>query len=101
MVIYNNFQSDNQKYSKNRTDIYNSEFNKAVDLIGIEELDSFTKNLNKYIDFVSWGRWFPDLWFDLITPETGGIRLDLDQRVLLRAMSRFLSVYGVYPRGYG
>jgi len=37
----------------------------------------------------------------LITPETGGIRLDLDQRVFLRSITRFISVYGVFPRGYG
>lgn len=43
----------------------------------------------------------PDLFLDLITPETGGIRLDLDQRVFLRALFRFLRVYGVFPRGYG
>lgn len=29
------------------------------------------------------------------------MRLDLDQRVFLRSMSRFLSTYGVYPRGFG
>lgn len=43
----------------------------------------------------------PDLFWDLITPETGGIRLDLDQRVFLRSIARFLSTYGVFPRGYG
>lgn len=43
----------------------------------------------------------PDLFLDLITPETGGIRLDLDQRVFIRVLVRFASVYGVFPRGYG
>lgn len=43
----------------------------------------------------------PDLFLDLITPPEGGIRLDLDQRVFMRAMCRFTSVYGVFPRGYG
>lgn len=63
--------------------------------------DKFDSNAEKYIDLVSWARWNPDLWYDLITPETGGIRLDLDQRVFLRAIARFISVYGVFPRGYG
>lgn len=53
------------------------------------------------VKFISWSRWNPDLFFDLITPEMGGIRLDLDQRVFLRAVSRFTSTYGVFPRGYG
>ncbi|WP_425203615.1 hypothetical protein [Priestia megaterium] len=43
----------------------------------------------------------PDLFWDLITPETGGIRLDLDQRIFLRSIARFISTYGVFPRGYG
>lgn len=43
----------------------------------------------------------PDLFWDLITPETGGIRLDLDQRVFLRCIARFVSNYAVFPRGYG
>ncbi|MDD2490407.1 MAG: hypothetical protein PHY26_04075, partial [Bacilli bacterium] len=101
MPSYKHFQSDNAKYTKNRTDIYNPEFNPTVIAKGKKEEDSFTKNLHKYIDFVSWARWFGDLFLDLITPETGGIRLDLDQRVLLRSILRFTSVYGVFPRGYG
>jgi len=44
---------------------------------------------------------FLDLWYDLITPHTGGIRLDIDQRVFLRSISRFTSTYGVFPRGFG
>jgi hypothetical protein len=101
MSSYKNFQSKNAKHTKNRTDIYNAEFNPTVSSRGVKELDSFTRNLKKYADFVSWCRWFGDLFLDLITPETGGIRLDLDQRVFLRGILRFVSVYGVFPRGYG
>jgi hypothetical protein len=72
-----------------------------VEAKGEKESDSFSKNLDKYIDFVSWARWNPDLFWDLITPETGGIRLDLDQRVFLRCLARFVSNYAVFPRGYG
>ncbi|HJR46679.1 MAG TPA: hypothetical protein VJ799_00850, partial [Nitrososphaeraceae archaeon] len=63
--------------------------------------DAFDENLEKWIEFVQWARWFPDLWYDLIKPEKGGMRLDLDQRVFLRSMSRFISTYGVFPRGFG
>ena len=63
--------------------------------------DKFINNLDKWVNFISWARWNPDLFLDLITPETGGIRLDLDQRVFLRSLFRFLRVYGVFPRGYG
>ena len=101
MSSYSNFQSDNVKHDKDRYDIYNADFNSAVEAKGEKEIDSFTKNLPKYIDFVSWARWNPDLFWDLITPETGGIRLDLDQRVFLRCIARFVSNYAVFPRGYG
>jgi intein/homing endonuclease len=101
MATYQHFQSENNKISKNRYDTRNPALNPAVSARGLDEVDNFTKNLHKYIDFVSWARWFPDLWWDLITPETGGIRLDLDQRVYLRAVARFVSNYMVFPRGYG
>jgi hypothetical protein len=103
MTSYTNFQSDNKKYDykETRTNIFNPEFTPTIEAKGIKQSDSFIRNLNKYIDFISWSRWNPDLWYDLITPETGGIRLDLDQRVLLRSISRFVSTYGVFPRGYG
>lgn len=103
MASYKHFQSDNMKYDykETRTNIFNPEFNPTVSAKGKMEEDNFMKNLPKWVDFISWVRFYPDLYFDLITPETGGIRLDLDQRVFLRAVSRFVSVYGVFPRGYG
>lgn len=101
MSSYSNFQSNNVKHEKDRYDIYNPDFNRTVNAKSVDQVDNFTKNLNKYMDFVAWARWNPDLWWDLITPETGGIRLDLDQRVYLRSIARFVSTYGVFPRGYG
>lgn len=101
MASYNNFQSANAKHTRNRDDTRNPSFNSTISPVGLGEQDSFTKNLHKYIEFVSWARFYPDLFYDLITPETGGIRLDLDQRVFLRCTARFISMYGVFPRGYG
>ena len=103
MSSYSNFQSDNMKYDskESRTNIFNPEFQATVKALGDVQTDSFTKNLDKWVNFTSWARWCPDLWYDLITPETGGIRLDLDQRVFLRCIARFVSTYGVFPRGYG
>lgn len=103
MASYKHFQSDNMKYDykETRTNIFNPEFNPTVSAKGKMEEDNFMKNLPKWVDFISWARFYPDLYFDLITPETGGIRLDLDQRVFLRSVARFVSVYGVFPRGYG
>ncbi|WP_160645403.1 LAGLIDADG family homing endonuclease [Chengkuizengella marina] len=101
MPSYKNFQSKNAKHKNDRFDVNEPAFNPAVEARGIQESTNFERNLNKYIDFVSWARWNPDLWWDLITPETGGIRLDMDQRVFFRSLARFISTYGVFPRGYG
>lgn len=101
MSSYKNFQSKSAKHTRNRHDRNEPEFVGHVKVQDPLEEDSFMRNIDKYRDFVSWGRFFPDLFFDLITPESGGIRLDLDQRVLLRSISRFISTYGVFPRGYG
>lgn len=98
----NNFEhfKKNDLHTKSRTDIYNPEFNSNVQANEIK-MSTFEKNLDKWILFCQWAKWFPDLFYDLITPEKGGMRLDLDQRVFLRAMCRFISTYGVMPRGYG
>ena len=63
--------------------------------------DGFLEHLDKYTEWLSTARFYPDLLIDAITPEKGGIKLGLDQRVFLRVLCRQLSVYGVYPRGYG
>lgn len=62
--------------------------------------NSFEKNLDKWNEFCAWARWYPDLFLDLIKPKKGGINLSLDQRVMLRCILRFYSLYGVFPRGY-
>lgn len=91
----------NDKHSEHNYDIYNPEFSNNVSATGKKEEDGFNGNLDKWTDFLAWARWNFDLFLDLITPEEGGIRLDLDQRVFMRSMGRFVSVYGVFPRGYG
>lgn len=60
----------------------------------------FGKNLPNYCDFISWGRWYPDLLLDLLKPKSGGINLHSDQRVFLRSDVRFMSMYGTFSRGY-
>lgn len=96
-----NFQKDNFKHTRVSSRVgTNPEFNSPVKL-DERKGDSFNQNLDKWIQFVQWSKWFPDLWYDLISPEKGGMRLDLDQRVFLRCMSRFVSTYGVFPRGFG
>jgi ribonucleoside-diphosphate reductase alpha chain len=99
MSSYDNFRN-NDLYTDNNTDIYNPSFASNVKTNELK-MTTFEKNLDKWIYFCQWSKWYPDLFFDLISPEKGGMRLDLDQRVFLRAMCRFMSTYGVMPRGYG
>jgi len=96
----NNFRV-NDMHTNDRSDISNPNFNSPVYNKTKREDDKFTQNLDKWVDFISWARWNMDLFLDLITPESNSIRLDLDQRVFLRSLGRFLRVYGVFPRGYG
>ena len=102
MASYGNFQSDNKKYTSksSRVNTHNADFTPTVEINGRRESDSFYRNQKKWADLVAYYRFYPDLWYDLITPETGGIRLDLDQRVLLRIMARFPSTYAVFNRGF-
>lgn len=99
MGSYGNFQSDNAKYTSNRSE-HNPEFNPTVKAKGDKEQGHLIDNLDKYIEFISWARWNLDLFFDLIRPQKGGINLHSDQRTFIRAMGRFYSMYGVYPRGW-
>lgn len=101
MASYKNFQDDNFKYTKSTSRMVdNPSFNSQVK-VHEEKQENLDTNFETWVEFLQWARWFPDLFFDLIKPEKGGMRLDLDQRMFLRCMSRFLSTYGVFPRGFG
>lgn len=97
------FENDNNKYStkESRVNKFNPAFNNPIDMTGVSQKDGFAKNQKKWADVVSYFRWMPDAFWDVITPKTGGIRLDLDQRVFLRALARFPNGYYVFGRAYG
>jgi ribonucleoside-diphosphate reductase alpha chain len=73
----------------------------STNIMSESQLTNFDKNLPKYIELASWMIWYPDLFLDLIKPLEGGITLHSDQRTFLRCSTRFFSVYGVFPRGWG
>lgn len=60
-----------------------------------------TEELKKAEYFASWWIWYPDLALDLMTPQEGAIKLHTDQRVFMRAGTRFFSEHGCFNRGYG
>jgi len=97
MASRNNFQSNNQKNTKDRSDIYNPEFNTPIK---VDSGDFITDNLDKWMEFISFLRFYPDYFYDLIKPKTGQqFNFDLDQRVMLRALVRFPYNYDCIPRG--
>lgn len=73
-----------------------------VESVDKKSLSNIERNIEKWAKVVSYLRFYPDIFYDLITPETGAkIKLRLDQRVELRCLSRFKSSYCVKPRGSG
>lgn len=58
MTSYKNFQSDNAKHSKNRSN-HNPATNPAIKAKGKKEHGQLLDNIDSYVDFVSWGRWYP------------------------------------------
>lgn len=55
MSSYNNFQSDNAKFTANRSN-HNPEFNPTIKAKGDREQGRLIDNLDKYIEFLSWAR---------------------------------------------
>lgn len=70
-------------------------------ILNLQDDSVFGKNLYSYYEFISWGKFYPDLFIELFKPKTGGINLHFDQRIFLRSDIRFMSMYGVFSRGYG
>ena len=70
MGSYKNFQTKSAKHTRNRHDKNEPEFVSHVAVSDPTQDDRFLKNINKFRDFVSWGRFYPDLFYDLITPES-------------------------------
>ncbi|MFR4987267.1 MAG: hypothetical protein ACLUCH_07725 [Lachnospirales bacterium] len=87
--------------------VYNYVFNVVIPKKKKENPDSkFYQNLEKWIELVSYWRFYPDMWYEIISPvkKNGGkkgVRLSLDQRVNLRAMARFKHFHAVLSRGSG
>ncbi|KIN51929.1 LAGLIDADG family homing endonuclease [Bacillus subtilis] len=97
MASYKNFTSKNNKHTKNRTDIYESSFETPVNPNDSSNL--IQKNISKWAEFTSFIRFYPDIFYDMLKPEVGGIELDLYQRVMMRTLSRFPQNYFCIPRG--
>ncbi|MFY1589671.1 LAGLIDADG family homing endonuclease [Bacillus sp. J14] len=97
MASYKNFTSKNKKHTKDRTDIYDAAF--ETPLNPDDNSNLIGKNISKWAEFTSFIRFYPDIFYDMLKPEVGGIELDLYQRVMMRTLSRFPQNYFCIPRG--
>ena len=108
MAWYQNYEkaeTKHERFQNTSKTLYDSEGYTPVKSQTEEEKGKFSHNIEQYYRFVSWGRWYPDLFLDMLRPkingELGGINLHFDQRVFLRAALRFFDMYGTFPRAWG
>ena len=111
MPSYKNFETKESLHNRrtgSATDNYDPWDNPTVKAKTDVQDSFFQTHIKQYSDFISWAKWYPDLFLDLMRekdPQTGkpknGVNLHFDQRVFLRSIARFQSIYGVFPRGWG
>lgn len=78
-----------------------TEKNNTISSLNSEREKQISENFEKIGYLADILLWYPDIFLDMNTPEEGGIKLHFDQRVFLRSIMRFYSIYGCFPRGYG
>jgi hypothetical protein len=97
----NKFQTDNKKYTKNRYDITNPEFNSFfnVEKGQAEKLNKLKINQNKFLIWASFFLKYPDYFIDMITPKDSHFKLYPYQRIMLRVFFRYQYVFSTLTRG--
>lgn len=98
MAGYSNFETKNKKFEKDRYDVYESAFETPLKSSDISS-NSIKRNIKKWAEFCSFLRFYPDIFWDLYKPESGGLSFDLYQRVMMRCLARFQQSYLCIPRG--
>lgn len=98
MAGYKNFTTDNNKHSKDRNDIYNNAFETPFKH-SENGKNTIQKNIPQLSELCAFLRFYPDIFYDTIAPESGGIKLDLYQRIMMRVLARFPENYFCIPRG--
>lgn len=103
MTAFNNqrFQTDNKKFTKNRYNINNPEFNSFfnVEKSQAEKLNKLKINQYKFMLWASFFLKYPDYFIDMITPKDSYFKLYPYQRIMLRVFFRYQYVFGTFSRG--
>lgn len=103
MAYIKNFETPehkHQRFSQAAKSNYEAWDNPTVKPKNNNQQSFFSDHIKQYTEMISYFRWYPDLFLDMIAPKTGGVHLHFDQRVFLRCICRFMSIYGVFPRGW-
>ncbi len=98
MASYDNFRTKSASSTRDRNDIYEAEFESPYKK-SEQKSNMVDKHLDEFLEFCSFIKWYPDIFWDMYKPETGGLTLDLYQRVMMRQLSRFTENYFCIPRG--
>lgn len=98
MAGIENFQIENKAKTNDRYDVYNSALETPLKKSDLSNT-IIGRNVHKLAELGAYLRWYPDVFYDLLTPQTGGIKLDLYQRVMMRGLARFPECYFCIPRG--
>ena len=98
MAGYDNFETDNNKHTYDRFDIYNPAFETPLKKSNSSE-NTISRHLSEFSKLCAFLRWYPDIFYDMIKPEKGGITIDLYQRIMMRSLARFPECYFCIPRG--
>ncbi|WP_205427824.1 hypothetical protein [Clostridium botulinum] len=98
MSSYQNYKTENNNKTNDRTDIYNESFESPIQQSEMST-SIISRHKSELAKFCAYIRFYPDIYYDMITPEKGGIKLDLYQRVMMRSLSRFPECYFCIPRG--
>ena len=76
MASHNNFKTENNNKTKDRNDIYNSSFESPI-----QESEATSSIIGRHkgelSTLCSYLRFYPDVFYDMLTPEKGGIKLAL------------------------
>lgn len=96
-----NFVTKNKKNTKNRTDIYDSNFHsyKNDEIKKKEKLTKFQQNEELFTKWASFFKYYPDVFIDMVTPKDSFFKLYPYQRIMLRMFFRYQYVFATMTRG--
>lgn len=98
VIMMNNIFTENYKSDEEINELFESE---KLRIENLSDSSDFGKTLWNYYQFMSFAKWFPDLFLDLYKSKDSNMHLHYDQRVFMRADLRFFSMYGTFARSYG